>query len=392
MGPTRGMTTLRDAISQHECLKIHTSSTNEIVVFCSTCLKCFKAAKTNHVSDHISSRGHQKAVKLQTPGQSRIVIISEGKRVEDDSLLRLTNAWIGAGLPISALENEDLRKIPEEKFKHPLPCAKTLSTTYADSAASTKMKNLRNLVSEAEAIYLQFDEMELQGQKYYALLVGVLSRDKFNEPYLLQISREQVSPNQTIVQQEIIKALTKLGVVDSFEKFRVFISDAASYNGPAARLLKVTYPKLVHVTCYTHMISRLCVKVAELYSDANFVVKKIKKVFEKCVRRRLEWQQYNGGKDAFPAPVPTRFRTRIKAASFICENWVDLQQFLLQIEKSGCAAAEKARECMVKPGASRSLFTYPSYFFLSPALQRQRRRILPFPKQLSRWKKSAKNW
>ena len=45
-----------------------------------------------------------------------------------------------------------------------MPCAKTLSTTYADSAASTKMKNLRNLVSEAEAIYLQFDEMEFQGQ------------------------------------------------------------------------------------------------------------------------------------------------------------------------------------------------------------------------------------
>ena len=45
---------------------------------------------------------------------------------------------------------------------------------------------------------------------------------------------------------------------------------------------------MIHVTCYTHLLSRVCNEIAEKNEAANEVVKFVKKVFEKCARRQEE--------------------------------------------------------------------------------------------------------
>ena len=74
---------------------------------------------------------------------------------------------------------------------------------------------------------------------------------------------EDFSPNQTSVQQSINCSLTKLGLVNIFQDFCLFLSDGTSYNSAAAGALQMLYPKLIPCTCYTHMLARLCAKIVE---------------------------------------------------------------------------------------------------------------------------------
>ena len=37
------------------------------------------------------------------------------------------------------------------------------------------------------------------------------------------------------------------------------------------------YPKLIHWTCYTHMLARLCAKIVETEPSVNTVIKNMKK-------------------------------------------------------------------------------------------------------------------
>ena len=87
------------------------------------------------------------------------------------------------------------------------------------------------------------------------------------------------------VVHKITTALGKMGIFTDFDKFRLSISDAASYKTSAGKSLKVTFPKLLHIPCFTHIVhipcSRVCVKIADYNTAVNDCVKNVKKVFEK---------------------------------------------------------------------------------------------------------------
>ena len=101
------------------------------------------------------------------------------------------------------------------------------------------------------------------------------------------------------------------------------------------------------VTCYTHMISRVCVKLSDSYPEVNAIVKNVKKIFEKCPIRRSEWTKFNNrNRENFPAPVPTRVGTWLNAVTYICTHWADLKDFLKAIPGNEIAAAKKSLDSM----------------------------------------------
>ena len=119
------MVTLRNKVTSHTFLKLIKTDVDNFEVMCDICVKSFTIRKTNHISDHIKGAGHSKATALKTH-QGQIVTNKKGQS-EDSLSLKLTEAWVSAGLPLSALRNAKLKQVLEEVFRRPLPSADTLS-------------------------------------------------------------------------------------------------------------------------------------------------------------------------------------------------------------------------------------------------------------------------
>ncbi len=302
---------------------------------------------------------------MKKPKQKNLTLLKEGPRVEDKFLVNFTEAWIDAGLPPNALSNKKLRKVLESGFSKPLPCVNTLSGNYAQRLYEEKLQQLKTHI-QGHNFYIVFDECDHNNEKYYAILIGRLSCEKQHKPYLVSVSKEDVCPNVHIVQQKIIVALTLLGIVDAFEKFRLFITDAAAYNICAAKALSAIYTKMLHVTCFSHMLNRISISLVE-YADVNNLVSCIKKVFNKCPSRKKAWKTFNcqEERDGFPVPVVTRWGTWLKSVAFICKNWMDLIKFLENIPADQSKAAEAAHGIMQIPAVSRMVAFISALEFLT---------------------------
>ena len=104
-------------------------------------------------------------------------------------------------------------------------------------------------------------------------MLGNLSGHEVHPPRHIDPSIETCTPNQFIVQQTIVAALTKVAKTDCYSGFRLLLTDAASYNAPAASALKNSlYPNLTQTACYTHMLARLSAKLVDSYPDINKLV------------------------------------------------------------------------------------------------------------------------
>ena len=150
------------------------------------------------------------------------------------------------------------------------------------------MEKIKKVVT-VKKFYIVFDEAEYNGDQFFGVLLGILDSTQTQVPFLIDIMTEDFSPNQTSVQQSINCSLTKLGLVNNFQDFCLFLSDGTSYNSAAARALQMLYPKLIPCTCYTHMLARLCAKIVEREPSVKTVIKNVKKVSEKCKSHVKDW-------------------------------------------------------------------------------------------------------
>ena len=90
------------------------------------------------------------------------------------------------------------------------------------------------------------------------------------------------------------------------------------------------------------MLARLGAKIFDEESDVNILIKNVKKVFQKCPRRRREWMAFEGTRTAFPDPVLTRWGTWITAVKYVSDYWTPLKTYLATIPEKSSSAAAKA--------------------------------------------------
>ena len=88
---------------------------------------------------------------------------------------------------------------------------------------------------------------------------------------MTDIEREDRPTNAVFVQAKISTVLAKLGLDEKLESFRLFFSDGVSYNILAVENMSSVYPNLVHMTCVSHMISRVLCQVGEEGELEKFV-------------------------------------------------------------------------------------------------------------------------
>ena len=176
------------------------------------------------------------------------------------------------------------------------------------------------------------------------------------------------SPNASAVQQCIVIALTKIGLADKFDPFRLFVTDGISYNVAAYNNLRAMYTRLEFIICYAHMQALLGGSVSVKYEDVNDEVKIIKKVFEKCPRRVEEWTNF-GVREKLPLPVLTRWGTWITSVEYLSKHYTAMKNFLISIPVNESKAARKTTELMEDANVVRDLGFIASLSFLTQKIK-----------------------
>ena len=136
---------------------------------------------------------------------------------------------------------------------------------------------------------------------------------------------------------------------------------------PAACALQGLYRNLIHVTSYTHMIARLSATLVDKLPKVNSLVRHVKKVFEKCLRRVKEWENFQDtSRPKFPIPVITRWGTWLTSVVYISKHWVNLKCYLSTFPKGESSAARKALVEMEDPEILRTIGFLSAFEFLVP--------------------------
>ena len=193
----------------------------------------------------MEGKNHSEALLLKKPRQS--ILVPSGSQVEDNFNRKLVEEWLGAGLPLKVLSQPSFRSFFETAISRKIPSVSQLYTKYADTVYAEKQSTLLHLVKSFRSYYVMFDEADYNGEKYYALLIGNLNAEGAHQPYLIELSREMKTPDAVAVQQKVIQLLSKVGLLtseDAFNKFRLFLTDGASYCTSAGREIKKTFPFL----------------------------------------------------------------------------------------------------------------------------------------------------
>ena len=80
------------------------------------------------------------------------------------------------------------------------------------------------------------------------------------------------------------------------------------YSILAGENLKTMYPNVIHVTCFAHMLSRVCCAIADAHPNFQNLVKSVNKFFKNSVIHKKFWTNFgNVGNSSYPIPLKTHW-------------------------------------------------------------------------------------
>ena len=161
------------------------------------------------------------------------------------------------------------------------------------------------------------------------VVVGILDPNKISKSYLLT-SEVLSKANSTTISELFMSAMNLLwpsGIRN--DRVLLYLSDAAAYMVKSAKILKVNFPHMIHITCIVHGLHRVAEQVRGLFPDVDALISNVKKILVKCNSRV---QQFKEALDIPlpPQPVITRWGTWIEAAIYYAENFTAVKTFICE--------------------------------------------------------------
>lgn len=136
-----------------------------------------------------------------------------------------------------------------------------------------------------EKIWISIDETtDLRKNAIGHVIVGNLKRTD-SKCYLLT-SEILEKTNQSTISQLFLDSLTLLwpnGI--QYEDVLLFVTDSASYMNAAADGLKISFPKMIHLTCLAHGFHRVTELIRDSFPQVNLLISNVKKIFKKSPSR-----------------------------------------------------------------------------------------------------------
>lgn len=206
--------------------------------------------------------------------------------------LELCEAFVSANIPLSKLDNSQLKDFLEKHFNKPISSSSNLRKKYLPMAFERAMSEIKSMLND-KFLWISVDETtDCKGRYIANLLIGVLDSAMKSTPFLISV-KELNKTNHCTIAQFINESLANFFLPNPipYEKFLLLVTDAAAYMVKAGVSMKVFYPNLIHCTCLAHGLSRVAESVRSEFEDVNTLILNGKKIYSKAP---LRVQHYKG--------------------------------------------------------------------------------------------------
>lgn len=216
-------------------------------------------------------------------------------------------------IPQNVVDNEEFRRfwrkyIPEWK----LPTRRTLQVRLP-TIKSTIMEHIAAELKNKK-IWLTVDETtDARRNCILNILVRTLKSDEASVPLLLSSTILQ-NTNAEIIAETVKNTCGKFNI--SVTQLSMIVTDGGSNMVKAAKLLKQSYPQLLHVTCLLHACHLVAEFIRKCYPKVDQLIASTKKIFIKSPKRIREFKQACPGIPQPPQPILTRWGTWLKAVLY----------------------------------------------------------------------------
>jgi hypothetical protein len=173
-----------------------------------------------------------------------------------------------------------------------------------------------------------FDESpDRLNRKILNIMIGELNEEKTNRPFLLSTVELDIADASTIV-KELNFIIQKIFISSSqTENFKLLLSDKAPYCLKAGEMLKVVYPRMLHVTCICHGLHNFAETIRSKCTTINNFIKKFKKLLKNNSKNKRLFKSLTNLK--IPKfPILTRWGTWLECSKWIYLNVSKMQSFL----------------------------------------------------------------
>ena len=134
--------------------------------------------------------------------------------------------------------------------------------------------------------------------------------------------------NAVIINPKIIQTLTDLNKGEiNHKNLKLVISDGAPHALKVGKLLKSLFEDFKHVTCFCHMLHRICEFIRSINKRLDYFIAEFKRFFIKNKVNKEEFKtKCSVSLPEFP--ILTRWGTWINCACYIFKNYAEILKFL----------------------------------------------------------------
>lgn len=316
---------------------------NSLQIFCTLCKKCISGVRKSSVDRHMSSAAHE----ANTEGLGQ-------KQFNKD----LLNMLVQCNIPWKSVDSQPFRYFVENclagKYGNvKLPTESSIRKEYLPKESELVKDEIRKEL-ENEFIWLSVDETtNASGEKVANIIVGALKENSPSRPYL--IASKAMDVTNSIEIAELVKSslqdlctpvASQLPMNQREDKFLLFVTDGVAYMKSAGRILKASFPNLLHLTCIAHGLHRVAECVRNCYPTVDKLIANVKKIFLKSPHRQSLFKSMYPQLSLPPEPVITRWGTWLEAASYYFCYFEEVKAVVMALKSADAEAIATSQELL----------------------------------------------
>lgn len=341
---------------------------NGNVLYCEMCENNVVADRKSQVTQHVNTAKHQESIKRKAnSSQSQAILTNESflnKRSQFSEDLCL--ALLSADIPFHKLKDPVFKKFLEKYTNHHVPDSYTLNSNYLKVCYDRILKKMQNDLNN-ERIWVSIDETTNTAGRFIAnVVVGAMKKETSTKAYLLEV-RQLEKANHSAVSQLFTESLKLLWNQElKYENVLLFVTDAAPYMIKAASVLKVLFPKMIHITCMAHGIHRVAETIRIEFPKVHQLISNVKKVFTKSPKRIQAFKELFEGIPLPPKPIITRWGTWVEAALYYAQYFNEVSNVINLLDKDA-ASIKITKQLLKEPNLREELIYISANFHHLPA-------------------------
>lgn len=314
---------------------------------CIACNSSVNGQRLSLIKQHLLTSKHVAAQeKLNNSNED---LTGNGDSEAEPVGKQLCNMFLKANIPLYKIGHPAVKEFFEKNLSsaESIPCESTMRRKFVPQLYKEKLKEIR-AKAEGKYIWASIDETTDEEQRRVANFVfGILDEENPMErgkAYLLNMATVDAVNAETMAQffNDSVAFLWPNGIC--YSKILLIVTDAAPYMCAAVKSLKILYPKMLHITCFSHGLHRLAEFVRSKFVAVNDLIASCKAVFVKAPSRKAAFREMAPNVTMPPSPCITRWTSWLKAAIYYCENFEAVSNVINTFNDDDAEAICKAKE------------------------------------------------